>query len=332
MSNHALQGNVLITGGAGYLGRAIIRRAERDAWDCRFTVYSRDETKQWELHHRYPGVRVVLGDVESFETLASLMVGHDTVIHAAALKYIPEAEFNVLEAIRVNVIGSQTVALAAAAAGVRRVCGISTDKACAPANVYGRTKALMENIFSECAARRPSIRYATVRYGNVVGSTGSVVPTFRRQLAEDGVIKLTSDLMTRFWLSADDAIDLITWALEDAGPNGATFIPACPAMSLLDLAEAVWLESGGAGPAPIAFMGERPGEKLTEALYSEQEYPRIETVDNPDNVGFILHPSTTTVGAEKRDMGTPPAYLSNAPRRWMGVGEFRELMRDAEAI
>ena len=356
-----LSGRVLITGGSGFLGRAILRRAARENWPARFTIYSRDETKQWELKHRYPNANCLLGDVaRDLPRLIAAMAGHDTVIHAAAVKYIPEAEKNVFETVEVNVTGSLNVALAAHAAGVAMVVGISTDKACAPLNLYGATKMVMERAFAEANRLGPT-RYVTVRYGNVVGSTGSVIPLFRRQLGESGRISVTDPRMTRFWLGVDQAIDLILWAAEGAGVfPGHTFIDACPAMSIVELAGAVyarWCADQGRevdARMPIDFVGIRPGEKLTEQLFNEQEAPRIMRAGlSSESEGFILAPATALVSSPMQitpdqitraraglsDYSQPimistvdEGYSSGSPSRWLSVEEMIELMRDAEGV
>lgn len=329
-----LSGNILVTGGSGFLARSIYRRAQAEAWPASFTCLSRSEARQWELRQRFPKVRCVLGDVASpIDHLADLFAGHDLVVHAGALKHIGEVEKNRLEAVRINIEGSRNVGLAARIAGVRKVVGISTDKACEPETFYGLTKAVMEGLFAELDASGGT-RFACVRYGNVVGSTGSVIPLFRRQLAETGALRVTDPRMTRFWLSADEAVDLIVRAFEYEKPyyeepydaRGLTFIGRNPAMAIVDLAEAVWLESGGDGPAPVAFVGAGITEKLTEELYSERESPRI-GVAWPD--GFVLYPSTRKTATSD---AKPLRYASDAPSRWLSVSEMRELIRDAETV
>lgn len=320
-----LSGNVLITGGSGFLGRAILRKAKQENWPANFIVYSRDETKQWELKHRYPDVKCVLGDVShDLDRLISVMTGCDTVIHAAAVKYIPEAEHNVFETINVNIEGSRNVSIAARAAGVKKVVGISTDKACAPANVYGMTKAIMERLFAE-ANRMGMTKFVTVRYGNVVGSTGSVIPVFKRQIDDDGVIKITDSKMTRFWLGIDEAIDLILWAESKAAEKpGHTFISACPAMKIVDLAEAVWKSHGRYPGSPaISYSGIRPGEKLHESLFNVQESSRVKKASK----GFIMSPATEVGG-----LPDWAEYSSEHPNKWLNVSEMVELIKDAESV
>lgn len=358
-----MRGNILITGGAGFLGRAIIRRAIREKWEARFTVYSRDENKQFEVKRRYgkdADLRFVLGDVIDAGRLRDVMTGHDIVIHAAAVKFIPEAEWNVREAIRVNVEGSNAVAEAAVRAGVETVIGISTDKACAPLNTYGATKMLMERIFSEWARIQSRTHFATVRYGNVIGSTGSVIPLFEKQMADRGELQVTDPRMTRFWLSADAAVDLILLALGYAeGRPGATLIGANPAMAITELATAVWrlylAEHGGSltgafekvtsskrklrlaareSLPKLRFTGIRPGEKLAEQLFNEQEAPRAYPIfESEATRGFVLLPPTERLGDGPGDpLPAKNGYSSDAPVRWLSTDEMIDLIIDARTI
>lgn len=320
-----LAGNVLITGGSGYLGRAILEKAKRENWPARFTVYSRDETKQWELKHRFPQVNCVLGDVSrDLDRLIMLCYGIDCIIHAAAIKHIPEAEHNVQETIDVNVVGSRNVAVAAIASGVTKVVGISTDKASAPLNVYGMTKAIMERLFSEFS-RNSKTDFVTVRYGNVVGSTGSVIPLFKRQIVEYGQIRVTDQRMTRFWLAPFDAVDMITAAYHDAHDlSGKTLIAACPSMRITDLAEAVFKYSKSSSDKNIVYTGMRPGEKLHESLFNEQEAPRVSSFKSY----MAMRPATSI----EPSSGFTQGYSSDNPRRWLSVNEMVEMMYQAEEI
>lgn len=322
-----LSGTILLTGGSGFLGRAILRRAQKENWDAKFIVYSRDEMKQWELQQRYPNTKCVLGDVaRDIDRLIAVMAGVDTVLHLGAVKFIPEAEHNVLETIDVNVTGSRNVALAARAAGIKTVVGISTDKACAPLNTYGMTKALMERMFSEMN-RMGKTCFITVRYGNVVGSTGSVIPVFRRQIAEHDKIKVTDPRMTRFWLSVDEAIDLILFA-EKAAPacKGYTIIDSCPAMTILDVANAVWMLDCPKVKEPvIEITGARPGEKLHESLFNEQESSRI--VKN--NRYWLMKPATEVV---LNPLTSASSYSSDKPKQWLAPEKMVAYIKDAVEI
>lgn len=322
-----LSGNVLLTGGSGFLGRAMLRRAHNENWPATFTIYSRDEEKQWHIRRRWPDVRCVLGDVaRDFDRLVATCSGHNTVIHMGAVKFIPEAEHNVLETIAVNVEGSRNIALASIAAGVNTVVGISTDKACSPANTYGMTKALMERMYGELDNRSQDTRLVTARYGNVVGSTGSVIPVFRQQIRDNKQIRVTDSRMTRFWLSVDSAIDLIDWSISfSSSYGGHTFIPKCPAMSIDDIAKLVWeQEMPGVNP-DIIYTGIRPGEKLHEALFNEQEAPRV--ISTP--VGFLMRPAIKEPWQAIPDR---MVYESSHPDNWMTKEEMAKLIEDAKAI
>lgn len=321
-----LSGNILLTGGSGFLGRAILRRAKRENWNCKFICYSRDETKQWELKHKYPEVQCILGDVaRDIDRLIGIMSGVDTVIHMGAVKYIPEAEWNVLETIDVNITGSRNVGMAAIAGNVKTVVGISTDKASAPLNLYGMTKAVMERMYGEFNRRSPYTNFVTCRYGNVVGSTGSVIPVFQNQITENKQLKVTDSRMTRFWLGVDEAIDLILWSIQESEEfSGHTFIPTCPAMKIDDIAKSVWQMYYPNYPADIIYTGIRPGEKLHEELFNEQEATRISVANN----GFLLAPATDKGSNLPNAMG----YSSNHPRHWLTSDEMIHLIKDAADV
>ncbi len=301
-----LRGKVLITGGAGFLGRGIIGRAHREGWPCSFTVLSRDEEKQSILQHRYPDVRCILGDVRDSDRLDLAFVGHDVVIHAGAVKFIPEAEYNVDECIAVNVQGSRNVARAAINAGVKTVIGISTDKAVLPVNSYGMTKALMERLYAQLDGKTGT-RFKVTRYGNVIGSTGSVIPLFLQQKEERGKVLVTNEHMTRFWLTIDQAIDLVLRAYEEES-IGAVIVPRCGAMRIVDLARLI------ADGSPIEFIGSRPGEKLHERLVDYTEAVRC--VDEGDC--YLLYPPTSKV----KGGGEPWTYTSENPAHWVTQEEM----------
>ena len=310
-----LRGKVLITGGAGFLGRGIIHRACQENWPCDFTVLSRDEEKQVKLQHRYPYVRCVLGDVKDQDRLESTFTGHDLIIHAAAMKYIPEAEYNVDECIVVNVEGSRNVARAAIKAGVKTVIGISTDKAVLPVNSYGMTKALMERLYAQLDSK--TTRFKVVRYGNVIGSTGSVIPLFLQQKEELGKVLVTNEHMTRFWLTINEAVDLVLQAYREES-IGAMVVPRCGAMKIVDLARLI------ADGSPIEIIGSRPGEKLHERLVDYTEAVRC--------VGkgsyYLLYPPTSKgKGGEE-----PWTYTSEAPAHWVTSDAMAEAIIAAREI
>jgi UDP-N-acetylglucosamine 4,6-dehydratase len=264
-----ISGNVCITGGTGFLGRAILTVAQEEGWDAHFTVLSRDDNKQRLLRERFPETKFVVGDVRDLESLERTFYGKDLILHAAAFKFLPQAEANPEEAIAINVVGSQNVARAAVKAGVPQVLGISTDKVCSPTSVYGMTKALMERIFTDYN-RIDKTLFSLVRYGNVVGSTGSVIPLFQQQHQEGKKLTVTDPSMTRFWLSYQEAIRTIEWGL--AAPRFATVIPRCRSMTLFVLARTL------NGDSDIEIIGARPGEKRHEELLSELESHRAESM------------------------------------------------------
>lgn len=259
-----LSGNIFITGGAGFLGYGIIARAKREKWDCRITILSRDDHKHAALLRDFPEVKCIRGDIcGNPDYLQAAMIGHEAVIHAAANKHVDLSEYNAAETIHNNVYGSEQVAWAAIGAGVKRVIGISTDKACKPVNVYGMTKALMERIFIE-ANTWGETQFTLTRYGNVLASTGSMIGDWRAKLKQQGYINATDPNMTRFWLSVDQAVDLILVALNE--PAGTITIPRLPALSMKKMEE-YFLPEG----THVTYDGLRPGEKMDEELLTHAE-------------------------------------------------------------
>lgn len=275
----------LITGGTGSLGVALIPELQRAGYSV--TVYSRDEVKQTELKRQFPDVYCVLGDVRDENWLELCMRRHELVVHAAAYKQVPSSEVNAGEAIETNVIGSRNVARAAVRAGVERVVGISTDKACAPVNCYGETKALMEKLFQQ-ACLWGDTKFYLVRYGNVLGSRGSVVPLFQKQMAE-GKVTVTCGEMTRFWLTLGDAVKLVQAAIASNTTPGSILIPKAPASNMLTLLDAVANTYGETTAHKHFFKGQwqvlpkfvvedigiRPGEKMHEQLIHRGESAHV---------------------------------------------------------
>lgn len=275
-----LSGRVFLTGGTGSLGTALLRRAHRESWPCQFTIYSRDEVKQRALREEFKDPHYVFGDVRDKDWLRFQMQGHDTVIHAAAYKQVPSSEVNASEAVKTNVNGSMNVAIAAVEAGIGHVLGISTDKACAPVNLYGMTKAVMEKLFEQ-ACQWGDTNFTLVRYGNVLGSRGSVVPFFQRQ-RKQGFLTVTDPEMTRFWLTLTDATDIVLHGLQET-EIGTTLVPKAPASSMLTLAKAI------APEAEIRIIGAFPGEKIHEQLVHPGESM------NADDIGdyYRIYPAYT---------------------------------------
>lgn len=293
----ALRGRILITGGAGTLGRALMRESERRGWDAEFTIYSRGELLQAQTRALFPRARYTLGDVRDYDRLAAAVQGHDLVIHAAAMKRIPECEAHPSECLATNVTGSLNVARACAAAGAAAVA-ISTDKACRASTLYGASKLAMEGIFRE-AARRTGLRMTLVRYGNVVASRGSVIPLWRQQHAAGQPLTITDERMTRFWMSEADAVELV--AMAAGAPSGSILVPQMGAMRVVDMASALF------PIARMAVIGLRSDEKLHEDLVHEDE-PAVEAAGH-----YLIHSPSATRGhrytSELAPRLTPEAFL-----------------------
>lgn len=281
-----LTGKVFITGGSGTLGKAVIRRSYQEGWPCEITVFSRDPVKQFAIKKEYPHVNFVLGDVTDYQSVYQAMAGHDIVIHMAAQKHIPTGEFNVVQTIDVNLNGSQNVAIAAMANLVKKVVGISTDKAVHSVNAYGATKYLMEKMFQEYGMGQKITKFACVRYGNVLGSTGSVIQVWRAMEEEMDQVQATDPNMSRFWLTVDDAVDVVLFALHDSIPSGTVVIPMCKSTTMKDLASYVLEPS-----THLTYTGIRPGEKRFEELLGKEESRYAK--QNMMNDWILLAPTTT---------------------------------------
>lgn len=316
-------GNVLVTGGSGFLGRGIMRRAKCEGWDCQFTVYSRDETKQDNCRRSFPDANYVLGDIRDENRL--LMALHqynvDMIVHAGAIKYVPDAEFNVSETIDVNIGGWHNVLRASVIHGVTNVIYISTDKACRPVNVYGMTKSIGERLMSEYAKAYNDIKFVGTRYGNVIGSTGSVVPFFDLTVRNGNRIQITDANMSRFWMSINEAVDCILEALD--GDSGTLCIPKCKAMTIGDVARSI-MQYNGHRDNEFDLVGVRPGEKTFEELVHAQESQRC--VDG-GRYYYTLYP----VG---RTQSSLPHfnYVSDHPHEWMQTDELLSSYEDSRCL
>lgn len=261
-----------ITGGTGTLGRAIIKRLsglyKNDL--ATVTVFSRDPMRQASMpHYENLELSYVMGDITDYHSVKSAMAGHNFIIHAAAMKHIPQGEAQVMHTINANVIGSYNVALAALEHKVSTCTCISTDKVCYGINVYGATKFLMENIWREFSLLNGSVNFTSCRYGNVLGSNGSVLQVWQKQRAEGKPITITDPDHIRYWMTVDDAVDVVFEALFKA-PNGVTVIPIVPALSIIELARLVTGEILG-NEGDVNVIGERPGEKRIEWLLTDEE-------------------------------------------------------------
>lgn len=261
--------SILVTGGTGSFGKTFTRALLERADPKRLVIFSRDELKQYEMQQRWnaPFIRYFIGDVRDEKRLTQAMSGIDYVIHAAALKQVPAAEYNPTECIRTNVDGAQNVINAAITNGVQRVVALSTDKAVSPVNLYGATKLLSDKLFiaANNIAGHHITRFSVVRYGNVVGSRGSVLPFFKQLLSEGAAeLPITDERMTRFWITLPEGVAFVTAAFERMH-GGELFIPKIPSVRIVDLARSL------APHLPHKCIGIRPGEKLHELMVPRDE-------------------------------------------------------------
>lgn len=324
--------NVLVTGGTGSFGKRFVRCVLEEYQPRRLIVFSRDELKQFEMRSefpeaRYPAMRYFIGDVRDRERLYRAFDGVDVVVHAAALKQVPAAEYNPLEAIKTNVMGAANVIDAAVDRNVERVIALSTDKAANPINLYGATKLCSDKLFvaANAYAGKHVSRFSVVRYGNVVGSRGSVIPFFLKA-RETGKLPITDARMTRFWITLDQGVRFVLRCLEMMH-GGEIFVPKIPSMNIMDLARAV------APDCQYEFVGIRPGEKLHEVLVPEDDARRSLEYDDY----FLVQPDLAFWSIERTNHngGKPCAdgfrYSSDSNGRRLTVEALREfLVREGE--
>ena len=319
---------VLVTGGTGSFGKKFLRIMLDEYHPAKLIVYSRDELKQHEMRvagFDDPSLRYFIGDVRDAERLRRAMHGVDIVVHAAALKQVPACEYNPMEAIKTNIMGTSNVIEAALDAGVRQVMALSTDKAVNPVNLYGATKLAAEKLVvqSNAYAAGTATRYACVRYGNVVGSRGSVVPVFLKQ-RESGRVTVTDDRMTRFWLSLEQGVHFVISCIEQMH-GGEVFVPKIPSMKVSDLARAI------APKARIEVIGIRPGEKLHEVLISEDE---ARTTVELDDRYVVLPAEAMWFVHDWKSQGQPVAdgfrYASNTNTQWLDLDGIRKFIAPFE--
>jgi len=321
---------ILITGGTGSFGKAFIAEIIRryPAVD-RLVIYSRDELKQWELQQHYPEsqfpqLRFFIGDVRDRERLRRALEGIDTVVHAAALKQVPAAEYNPMEFISTNVLGAENVVQACLDTDVKRVVALSTDKAAAPINLYGATKLCSDKLFIAANNIKGArdLRFSVVRYGNVMGSRGSVIPFFLEK-ATTGVLGITDPLMTRFNISLTEGVAMVFWALQNA-LGGELFVPKIPSYRITDVAEAI----GPSCEKPV--IGIRPGEKIHEEMITASD--SFTTIDLGQY--YAILPSDGRVQRHYQDAGissatVPPGFAYNSGKNpdFLSVEKLRELIR-----
>jgi len=322
---------VLITGGTGSFGKAFIAETLRRFPDLkRLVVYSRDELKQWQLQQqfppeRYPQLRFFLGDVRDGERLRRALERIDTVVHAAALKQVPAAEYNPIEFIKTNVLGAENVVQACLDTGVERVVALSTDKAAAPINLYGATKLCSDKLFIAANNIRGdrNLRFSVVRYGNVMGSRGSVIPFFLEQ-ARKGVLPITDPAMTRFNISLAEGVAMVLWTLENA-LGGELLVPKIPSYRITDVAEAI----GPGCEKPV--VGIRPGEKIHEEMITASD--SFSTFDLGPYYAILPSDGSTEglyrqAGRTLQPVPAGFAYNSGTNPDFLSVEQLRALIRE----
>ncbi len=326
---------ILVTGGTGSFGKQFIRTVLSRYKPHRLIVFSRDELKQYEMQQgefNHECMRYFLGDIRDRERIMMAMTGVDYVVHAAALKQVPALEYNPGEAVKTNIEGSQNVAMAAMEKGVTKVIALSTDKAAAPINLYGATKLVADKLFIAAnnirGARKTA--FAVVRYGNVIGSRGSVVPLFMKLVAQGAKeLPLTDPDMTRFWISLPQGVEFVLKSFERMR-GGETFIPKIPSMRMADLAQAI---SPG---AQMKNIGIRPGEKMHEVMCpAELSSQTLEFHDHyviQPAFYYQTRPDYAVNGLNEKGVPVPPNFEYNSYNngQFLSVSELNDLIRHAK--
>lgn len=322
---------ILITGGTGSFGKAFVRTVlDRYPNVRRLVVYSRDELKQFEMSQvlsdrDHPGLRYFIGDIRDEARLRRALEGIDIVVHAAALKQVPAAEYNPFECIKTNVLGAQNLIEACLDADVKRVVALSTDKAAAPVNLYGATKLCSDKLFvaANNIRGKRDIRFSVVRYGNVMGSRGSVIPFFMAR-RKSGVLPITDPRMTRFNISLQEGVDMVLWSLEHAW-GGEVLVPKIPSYRITDVAEAIGPE------CKHDVVGIRPGEKLHEEMITASD--SVNTVDLgryfailPSAGNYSVEEYCERTGARRVEPGF--AYDSGRNSEFLSVAQLRDLIAE----
>lgn len=322
--------SILVTGGTGSFGKKFIHTIlEKYPEVERVVVFSRDELKQFEMSQqfsdkKYPQIRYFIGDVRDADRLRRAFEGIDTVVHAAALKQVPAAEYNPMECIKTNIFGAENVINAALDCGVKNVVALSTDKAAAPINLYGATKLCSDKLFvaANNMKGKRDIKFSVVRYGNVLGSRGSVIPFFMSK-KDSGIIPITHPEMTRFSISLEDGVSLVLKALNDHW-GGEIFVPKIPSYKILDVAQAI------APNCTTDVIGVRPGEKLHEEMITEMDAFSAIEFDSY----YVILPSTPIWDVEKfikhfRGKKLDPGFKYNSGNNvdWLTVDDLRKQIK-----
>jgi len=321
---------ILVTGGTGSFGKKFIETVFKKYPDVkRVVVYSRDELKQYEMgqsypESKYPQIRFFIGDVRDGDRLKRACEGIDIIVHAAALKHVPIAEYNPIECINTNINGAENIVNAALDCGVKNVVALSTDKACAPINLYGATKLCSDKLFIAANNMKGSrdLKFSVVRYGNVLGSRGSVVPFFLKK-RNDGVLPITHEGMTRFNITLEEGVDMVLYAIENAW-GGELFVPKIPSYKITDVAQAV------APDCKTEVVGIRPGEKLHEEMITETD--SMSTYDCGKY--YVIAPSVALWNMNEwmkkfsaKKVAEGFKYNSGTNTEWVSPEEIRSLIK-----
>ena len=323
--------NILITGGTGSFGKKCTEIILKRYKPRRLIIFSRDELKQFEMAQQFPDskydcIRYFIGDIRDKERLYRAFSNVDFIIHAAALKQVPAAEYNPFEAVKTNILGGQNVINVAIDRGVKKVIALSTDKAANPVNLYGATKLCSDKLFiaGNSYVGRDDTVFSVVRYGNVAGSRGSVIPFFLKK-KEDGVLPITDPRMTRFWITLEQGVDFVLTCLEEM-VGGELFVPKIPSMNMMDLAKAI------APECKTEIIGIRPGEKLHEIMVpSDDAHKTIEYDDK-----YIIQPDFRFFERRFNSNGGKPVpegfeYNSETNSWKLSIEEAREMVRALSA-
>jgi UDP-N-acetylglucosamine 4,6-dehydratase len=318
--------NILITGGTGSFGKKCTEIILKRYKPRRLIIFSRDELKQFEMaqqfpHSKYDCIRYFIGDIRDKERLYRAFRNVDYVIHAAALKQVPAAEYNPFEAVKTNILGGQNVINVAIDRGVSKVIALSTDKAANPVNLYGATKLCSDKLFiaGNSYVGRDDTVFSVVRYGNVAGSRGSVIPFFLKK-KEDGVLPITDPRMTRFWITLEQGVDFVLTCLKEM-VGGELFVPKIPSMNMMDLAKAI------APECKTEIIGIRPGEKLHEVMVPKDDAYRTIEYDNK----YIIQPDFRFFGRRFNSNGGKPVpdyfeYNSETNPWKLSIDEMRNII------
>lgn len=314
---------VLITGGTGSFGHAFTDKLLREFNPQKLIIFSRDEMKQWQMAKKYEGdkrVRFFIGDVRDRNRVYRAFDGVDYVVHAAATKIVPTAEYNPFEAVKTNVNGAMNVIDAAVDQGIKKVVALSTDKASSPVNLYGATKLVSDKMFTAALAYAGSkqTKFSVVRYGNVMGSRGSVIPYFLELQKEGKPLRITHHEMTRFMISLDEGVSLVEQAFSD-GLGGEIFVRKIPSMRVIDIAEAI--DPGGKRD----LVGVRPGEKIHEQMIGAEDANNTWEFEDHFRIASEVEPSNNekmkAIGGVPVESGF--SYQSDSNSEWMSVDSLR---------